>query len=183
VTHSLTASGPGILGSDGVLEEVRAARVRGVAFDVGHGCGSFSWAAARRAIEDGFPPDTISTDLHRYSFERPVVELPTTMSKLIHLGMTLPDAVAAATSRPAAIVGRPDLGTLRPGSPADITVLHRGEAPAELLDASGIAEIVEGRLRPVLTIVGGTVHRPGAIEIRLRDYLDADHEVDCAVPI
>lgn len=183
VTHSLTASGPGILGIGGVLDEVRAARGRGVAFDVGHGCGSFSWAAARRAIEDGFPPDTISTDLHRYSFDRPVVDLPTTMSKLLHLGMPLANVVTAATARPAALLGRSDLGTLRPGSPADITVLRQDAEPIELFDSNGVAETVQGRLRPVLTIVGGMVHRPGAVEVRLREYLDADHEVDCAVPI
>jgi dihydroorotase len=183
VTHALTGSGSGILGGEGPLAEVRAARGRGVMFDVGHGCGSFSWAVARQAIEAGFAPDTISTDLHRYSFERPVVDLPTTMSKLVHLGMPLSDAVAAVTSRPAAVLGRPEVGTLRPGTTADITVLRADPEPVELIDSSGVGETVTGRLQPVLTIVGGVVHRAEAVEVRLRDYLDADHEVDCAVPI
>src|SRR5579863_63953 len=40
------------------------ARKRGVLFDVGHGGGSFLWPVAARAIQQGFLPDTISTDLH-----------------------------------------------------------------------------------------------------------------------
>jgi N-acetylglucosamine-6-phosphate deacetylase len=39
------------------------------------------------------------------------------------LGASLPDAVAAATSIPARIAGRPELGVLRPGGPADVVVL------------------------------------------------------------
>lgn len=183
VTHALTESGSGILAGDGLLDEVRAARGRGVVFDVGHGCGSFSWTVARRALDAGFPPDTISTDLHRYSLERPVVDLPTTISKLIHLGVPLADAIAAVTARPAEIIGRPDLGALRPGAMADVAVLHTDAEPAELVDSSGVAETVGGRLRAVMTIVGGVVHRTEAVETRLREYLDADHEVDCAVPI
>jgi dihydroorotase len=183
VTHALTGSGTGILGRDGLLEEVRAARRRGVVFDVGHGCGSFSWAVARRALEAGFAPDTISTDLHRYSFEQPVVDLPTTMSKFVHLGVPLADVVAAATARPAAIVGRPELGTLRPGAPADVTVLRRDPEPAVLVDSAGVGEPVAGRLRPEFTIVGGIVHRAAEVDVPLRPYLEADYEVDCAAPI
>jgi dihydroorotase len=184
VTHALTASGPGIRGEDGrLLPEVHEARRRGVRFDVGHGCGSFSWATARAALDEGVAPDAISTDLHRYSVERPVVDLPLTMSKLLHLGMSLPDVVAAVTSRPAAAIRRPDLGALRVGGIADVTVLRIDDAPLELSDSQGARERVEQVLRPVLTIVGGTVHRTAGVEIPLRPYLDADHEVDCSVPI
>ena len=184
VTHSLTASGPGILGDDGrLLPDVFEARERGVRLDVGHGCGSFSWATARTALEAGVAPDTISTDLHRYSVERPVVDLPITMSKFLHLGMALPDVVAATTSSPAAILGRRDLGTLSPGSAADVTVLRVDEVPTALSDSQGVTETVSRVVRPVLTIVGGVVHRADQVEVRLRPYLDADREVDCAVPI
>ena len=89
VTHALTANGTGILDAEGrIVPEAREARRRGVIFDVGHGCGSFTWRTARRALDDGFAPDTISTDLHRYSILHPVVDLPTTMAKLRHLGMS-----------------------------------------------------------------------------------------------
>ena len=108
VTHAFTASGPGILGDDGrILPEAHDARRRGVRFDVGHGCGSFSWATAAQALAEGLGPDSISTDLHRYSIERPVVDLPTTMSRYLALGLSLGEVVTATTSGPAAILDRP----------------------------------------------------------------------------
>ena len=42
---------------------------------------------------------------------------------LVRLGADVADALAAATSVPARIAGRPDLGTLAPGSAADVIVL------------------------------------------------------------
>jgi dihydroorotase len=183
VTHSLTASGSGILGSDGrILPEVRAARARGVLFDVGHGCGSFSWQNARRALDDGFPPDTISTDLHRYSVVHPVVDQPTTMSKLLHLGMPLTEVIAASTTRPAAAMGHPELGALRVGGLADISVLSDA-GPAELVDSNGVRQRVATHLRPTLVVADGVVHRPAEVEVRLRPFVEADHEVDCAAPL
>jgi dihydroorotase len=184
ITHAFTASGHGILGEDGrLLPEAHDARRRGVRFDVGHGCGSFSWPTAAQALDEGFPPDAISTDLHRYSIERPVVDLPTTMSRYLALGMSLSEVVAAATMNPASILGRPELGSLRPGNPGDLTVLRLDPTPTTLADSGGVGRVVPARLVPVLTIVAGTIHRAAATEIRLRPYLDADRDVDCAVPI
>jgi dihydroorotase len=184
VTHALTASGPGIRGDDGrLLPEAHEARRRGVLFDVGHGCGSFSWATARAALAEGVAPDAISTDLHRYSVERPVVDLPLTMSKFLHLGMSLADVVTASTVTPARAIRRPELGTLSVGCVADVTVLRLDGTPMELSCSQGYRELVEQVLRPVLTIVGGSVHRAAEVPVPLRPYLDADHEVDCAVPI
>jgi dihydroorotase len=184
VTHALTGSPSGIRGDDGRLRpEVHEARRRGIRLDVGHGCGSFSWATARAALAEGVAPDAISTDLHRYSIERPVVDLPLTMSKFLHLGMSLPDVVAAATTNPAAAIRRPDLGTLTPGGVADVSVLRVDETPMELSDSQGARERVERVLRPVLTIVGGVAHRAAGMPIPLRPYLDADREVDCSIPI
>jgi N-acetylglucosamine-6-phosphate deacetylase len=39
------------------------------------------------------------------------------------LGISFEDAVGAATSVPARILGRPDLGVLEPGGTADVVVL------------------------------------------------------------
>lgn len=184
LTHALTTSGSGILGDDGrILPEAHAAAARGVHFDVGHGCGSFSWATARQALAEGLVPDAISTDLHRYSIEFPVVDLPTTMSRFLALGLALGEVVAGATSRPAAILGRPDLGSLRIGGVADITVLRQDRQAVELPDSEGVLGVVDTVLRPVWTIVGGVPHRSSDVPLTLRPYLDADREVDCSVPI
>jgi dihydroorotase len=184
LTHAFTASGTGILADDGrLLPEAHEARRRGVRFDVGHGCGSFAWQTAAQALDEGFGPDSISTDLHRYSVERPVVDLPTTMSRYLALGLSLSDVVAATTATPAAILGRLDLGSLRPGSPADVSVLRIDPTPVELADSEVVRRTVPARLVPVLTVVRGVAHRAADVEIRLRPYLDADREVDCSVPI
>ena len=134
-------------------------RGRGVRFDIGHGCGSFAWSTAAQALAEGLQPDAISTDLHRYSIEHPVVDLPTTMSRFLALGMPLEAVVTATTAGPAAILGRPELGTLRVGGPADITVLEEDATPVDLPDAEGLRRSVSPMLRPVWTIAGGQLHR------------------------
>ncbi len=52
----------------------------------------------------------------------PMFDLPTTLSKFLNLGMSLPDVIERATGRAAAAMRRPDLGTLRPGSVADLAL-------------------------------------------------------------
>ena len=184
VTHAFTASGPGILGDDGrVLPEAHAAAARGVRFDIGHGCGSFAWSTGAQAVAEGLLPDAISTDLHRYSIEHPVIDLPTTMSRFLALGMSLEAVVTATTAGPAAILGRPDLGTLRVGGLADVSVLAMDAAPVDLPDAEGERRSVSPLLRPVWTMAGGELHRASDVDVPLRPFLDADREVDCSVPI
>ena len=92
VTHCFHGSeGGSILDGDGnVLPAAVAARERGVLFDIGHGVGSFSFRVAKAALEQGFPPDTISSDIHVYNVDGPVFDQTTTLSKLFHLGMDLP---------------------------------------------------------------------------------------------
>jgi dihydroorotase len=183
VTHALTGSGLGILGADGRISRAAwDARRRGVLFDVGHGCGSFTWQTAGQAIAEGFAPDTISTDLHRYSISHPVIDLPTTMAKLRHLGMSDTEVFAAVTSRAAAALGRDDVGSLAPGSRADITVLRPGPA-ATLTDSVGISQVVEAPWRPALVVLDGAVWDPATVTVPLRAFVDADHEVDCTAPL
>jgi dihydroorotase len=143
VTYCFRGGEHCIVGADGrVHSAVRDARERGVLFDVGHGMGSFSFAVAEAAIADGFPPDTISTDKYaRHIGLVPAHTLPRTMAKLRAAGMSERDVLTAATSRPARVLGLAnEVGTLRPGASADITVL--------LPDDSAPLTDVEGRTRP-----------------------------------
>ena len=94
-THMYKAAIP-MLDERGVLPYLFEARKRGVLFDVGHGSGSFTWRVARAALAQGFPPDTISSDIHTYNHAGPVHDLPRTLSKLLHLGMPLHDVIATA---------------------------------------------------------------------------------------
>lgn len=136
VTHCFNPHSQQILDADGhVLPAVRDARERGVLFDVGHGAGSFSFAVARRALDDDFPPDTISTDLYYANLDGPVWDLPTTMNKFLALGMPLEEVLRRVTINPARAIGEPQLGTLAVGGVADVAVLSLGEGAHPLIDS------------------------------------------------
>ena len=99
------------------------ARKKGIIFDLGHGAGSFSFSMAKPAIEQGFLPDTISTDHHRESLLTNHSNMPNCMSKMIALGLSLEDVIRKSTLTPSKILNRPDLGHIGEGSEADIAVL------------------------------------------------------------
>jgi dihydroorotase len=138
VTHCFHGNEGGLLDDAGqVWPEAFAARERGILFDVGHGVGSFTWRVARTALAQGFPPDTISSDIHAHNCDGPVYDLPRTLSKLLHLGMPLPAVIAAATSRVGAHlahVAPAGLGTLATGAPGDLSLLERQRGSFALVD-------------------------------------------------
>lgn len=104
-------------------------------FDVGHGQGSFGWTVAEICAQCNFYPDTISTDLHTGNHVGPAYDLPTVMSKFLHLGMPLTEVIRAVTSTPAKAIGwESKIGSLTPGKEADITVLKLMEDPIMLED-------------------------------------------------
>jgi dihydroorotase len=178
VTHCFEGRGDGLFRNNrDLLPEVAAARKEGVIFDVGHGCGSFSWEVAKRAFEYSFWPDTISTDLHRFSVERWSIDLPTTMSKFLHLGMPLCDVILKTTWMPAQAIGRPDLGNLRSGAVADVLVFTVEEGEFDLEDTHLRVEKGTRKLTPHLVIRKGEVLEPGSYPVRLRPFLDSDRDV------
>ena len=83
-----------------------AGRKRGVIFDVGHGGGSFAWRVAAPMMQQGFPPDSISTDIHKRSIMLPRANMTTTMSKLLNLGMTVEQIIERSTVNPAKAIHR-----------------------------------------------------------------------------
>ncbi len=157
LTHCFHGRGEGILTDKGqVLREARLAAARGVHFDVGHGRGSFAFGVARRALAQGFRPGTISSDLHVYNLDGPVFDLATTMSKFLHLGLSLDEVVAMTTTAPAeAVGGAAALGTLAPGAAADVTLLELREGHFELEDALGERVTAGRRLTPAGVIRNG----------------------------
>jgi len=158
VTHCFNPHSQGILGADGcVLQEVRDARERGVLFDVGHGAGSFTFDVARRALDDGFLPDTISTDLYYANINGPVWDLPTTMMKFLALGVPLEEVLRRVTCNPARILGEPEIGTLAEGAPADIAVLSLEEGAYPLIDSRKVTLESPWRLRCEATVRGGAL--------------------------
>jgi dihydroorotase len=123
LTHCCTGHTNRILGPDGRVKDfVRRVWDAGLVLDVGHGTGSFCYEVAEQMLAAGMPPDVISTDTHQVSIQGPMFDMPTTLSKFLNLGMSLPDAIERATARPARAVRRPDLASLKPGAPADVAV-------------------------------------------------------------
>ncbi len=133
------------------------ARKRGVLFDVGHGAGSLWFRLAVPAIEQGFLPDTISTDIHKRSVMLPRATLLNVMSKFLNMGMTLDQVIERTTVNPAKAIRRPELGTLTEGSVADLAVLEVERGSFAFLD-SGFAKLTgPQRLRCAMTIRAGRI--------------------------
>jgi dihydroorotase len=141
-----------------VLPSVWRARERGVLFDVGHGAGSFSYRVARAALGQGFPPDTVSSDLHVYNTAGPVFDQATTLSKLLHLGMPLADVIRATTTVPAAAIGWDGkIGALAAGREADVSLFEVRDGRWALPDTMGQTEVVDRLLVPRVVIRAGQV--------------------------
>ncbi len=133
------------------LDALMEARSRGVLFDVGHGVGAFVWRVAEPACRKfGFWPDTISTDLHHFNLKGPVVDLPTTMSKFLYLGMPLEQIIRASTFVPAKAMGLEErFGLLKSGRQADIVLLKRESGVFPLEDVENQIRLAPERLAPI----------------------------------
>ncbi len=158
VTHCFNTHTLGILDSQSgkIRDSVREARLRGVLFDVGHGVGSFNFEVARKALDQGFLPDSISTDIYNLNVDGPVYDFPTTMSKLLHLGMSFEDVLRCSTANPAQVVRPiPKLGTLQVGAPADIALLTIEEGAFELIDSQENKVTAKRKIKSHATICRG----------------------------
>jgi dihydroorotase len=120
-----------------VKRAVIEARRRGVLFDIGHGKGSFAFKTARAMLANGFLPDTISSDVHALCIKGPAFDQVTTMSKFLCLGMPLTEVIAASTVNAAFALKRPELGSLKPGSVGDATILSVKEGRFDYVDVVG----------------------------------------------
>jgi dihydroorotase len=160
VTHAFRrAGGGGVIGSEGrVSDYIRRAADRGILFDVGHGSGSFSFAAMEAALKENFLPTTISSDIHAYSALGPVFDLPTTMTKLMALGLPLEKVVELTTIAPARAIGKQEeMGSLKPGRAADVAVFDLVEGNFSLVDSQSEVRKTTRKLSPVLTLRDGKI--------------------------
>ena len=157
LTHAYSGAGNNTVQNGQLLAAAKAAKQRGVIIDVGHGGGSFDFTVCEPAMQQGMPPDTISSDIHAVSINTPgYPTLPWVMSKFLALGMPLEDVVARATVEPAKVIGRvPGLGTLQVGAPADLAVMDVVDGPVEFVDTRKNTRTGQRKLVPYLTIRGG----------------------------
>ena len=169
ITHCFKGGPERILDPNNQLyTAVREASDRGVVFDVGHGFGSFDWDVVEAALEQGFEPTTISTDVHTMNIHGPVYDMPTTMSKFLALGVSLERVIEMSTTKPAAVLGMEgDLGTLRVGSKADIAILEEHEGAFTLTDSYRQDRVGNKLLTASTTILNGEI-LPGGGGLRMR---------------
>lgn len=154
LTHCFTGFDNRIVDDGRFVDGLLEARSRGVLFDVGHGMQGFDAGVAAAALELGFPPDTLSTDIHAYS--RDVVGgLGRVMTLFLALGLPLADILRAVTTTPATIIGRP--AGLAPGDVADIAVLRIVDEPIELTDPRGRTLRGDRSIRTAATITAGDI--------------------------
>jgi len=158
VTHVYAPPPNGILDNNGrVLPQVREARRRGILFDIGNGRnGHITWEVAERALQQDFLPDTISSDLNGAGLTDQVFDFPNVLSKFLMLGMPLDQVIARGTANSAkAIPGLKELGTLRKGAVADITILELASGNFEFVDNVNTTRTGKAKLFARAVFVGG----------------------------
>lgn len=126
-----------INGAGHIRADMKAARERGIIFDIGHGMGSFDFDVARAMLKEGFLPDVISSDVHMLCVDGPAFDLLVCMSKLLALGMPLAEIIRSTTQNPADAIRRPDLGRLSVGSVGDVSVLELKSGSFTYADSRG----------------------------------------------
>jgi dihydroorotase len=158
-THAFNGLPENILDNSGKIRpEVKAAADRGVIMDVAHAGVHCDVEVVKAAMDQGLMPDTISTDIHIAPPGRIVYLMNDLVSKFHAMGMSLSDAIAASTNRPAKVLGLQDsIGSLGVGMEGDATVWDQRQGRFVWHDMAG--HNVDGSLRldTFATVKGGMV--------------------------
>lgn len=158
LTHCFTGQSMRIIDADGTPDPtILELHDKGLVLDIGHGTGSFSFETAEAMLAAGVLPDVISSDIHQMAIQGPMFDLPTTMSKFLNLGLSLPEVIERTTSRPAKAMGKPELGTIAPGSVADVALFRLEEGDYVFRDIHMNGRRGNVRLVNTLTMVDGDV--------------------------
>ena len=157
-THMYLQAVPMLDKDNKVRDFMWQARKRGVLFDVGHGGGSFTWWQAQYAMKQGFPPDSISTDLHQSSMNAGMKDMLNVMSKFLAMNMSLDDVILKTTWSPARQIKREDLGHLSVGATADIAVLRINRGDFGFVDINGGRAKGTLKLSSEITLKDGLVY-------------------------
>src|SRR5215831_3863979 len=157
LTHAFSGAGNNTVVNGKVLAAALEAKKRGVLIDVGHGGGSFDYTVCEAALQQGFTPDIISSDIHAVSVNTPGKPfLPWVMSKFLNLGMPLEEVVMRATTAPARAIGRvPKLGTLQIGAPADLSLVEIVEGAVDFVDTRQNQRKGQRYIKPVQAVKAG----------------------------
>lgn len=160
VAHIYQTKGETIFHPDGTVKEaVRRARERGVILDDCHGRVHWSIPHLRWAVEQNFLPDIISSDCVRISeYVRPGFSLLYALCMLSAVGVPTEKLLQCVTIHPARALGIDDrAGSLRPGMPADVTILDIADTDMTFQDFFGGSIAGNKLFVPLLTMVEGRV--------------------------
>lgn len=161
LSHFMTWEAGGLILPDGTAyPEIWEAQKRGVMLDSCHGTSHFSFTIAKHAMQQGLLPTVISTDLASPSI--PVVQsLMVTMSKFLNLGLTMNQVVKMTTMNPAEALGEEArYGSLKPGMPANITVMELVKGEYLFSDGMGGNSLRGGLLLEPRLVVKGGIEMP-----------------------
>jgi dihydroorotase len=136
---------------------MREGRARGIYFDVGHGQSSFAWSTAIPLYKAGFPPDSISTDLHIESMNAGMKDMLNVGDKYLAIGMPFKDVIREMTWNPAKEVKQTQLGNLSENAIADVAVLSIQHGEFAFDDAYSTYVKGSQKMQDELTIKDGKV--------------------------
>jgi dihydroorotase len=141
--------------ADKVLPQILALKDRGIFTDGQLATTHHSWAISEKAANQGWWPDSISTDISRTPEGQPASVL-VPMSQFLHLGMPLEQVIAGVTSTPARIMNFPEkVGSLEPGVTADVAVLDLQQGSFEYGDGARQMRTLKQQFVATATIKGG----------------------------
>ena len=150
-----------------VFPAVQDAVERGVYLDLGHGARGFAFRTLEQALDQGIKPSTISTDLHALNVDGPVYDMPTTMSKMLAVGFSLEEVIEMSTTAAArALRQEGKLGTLAPGTVADIVVSRLEDGEFVYMDVLHEKRVGKQRIVPETVVYGGEIYRGKRYEPR-----------------
>ena len=156
-THAFYVPVPMLDQNGRLLSYLFEARKRGILFDVGHGGAAFEFRQAVPAVKQGFPPDSISTDMHSGSNNAGMKDQLNVMAKFLNMGMSIEDVILRTTWNPARIVHREQIGHLSVGAIADIAVLRLEKGQYAFVDSWGARMDGSVRLAAELTVSSGRI--------------------------
>jgi dihydroorotase len=177
LAHPFTRHPGGFVNREGKVHEViQAALARGLKVDVGHGS-HFSYRLAKLALAAGIVPDTLGADMHGYNTYVPPppgtpaehaddeahpfagqakFSLTQAMSSMLALGLTMEQVVPMVTINAAKMIGMEDeIGSLKPGVVADVSVLADQRGKFLLRDNEKNEVVAERLLQPLFCLREG----------------------------
>jgi dihydroorotase len=176
LAHPFTRHPGGFVGRDGNVHPLaREAAARGLKIDVGYGS-HFSFNVARKVLEAGIVPHTLGADMHGHNTHvktpddscaaeedqqhlfagKTRFSLVSAMTSMLALGLPLERVIPMVTSNAARMIGMEDeLGRLRIGGVADISVLSDEGGRWILSDNEGTLVQANRMLQPLFCLRGG----------------------------